>query len=52
MYSRKMLKALEQTLQAHRAMVWIDPVTNQIAVKRITPVQDDDRSGHYQEVTA
>ncbi len=37
-YSAKSLRALEQTLQIHRALVWIDPATNQLAVKRITPV--------------
>lgn len=37
-YTTKALKALEQTLEIHRALVWIDPATNQLAVKRITPV--------------
>lgn len=37
-YSAKSLRALEQTLQIHRALVWIDPATNQLAVKRISPV--------------
>ncbi|MDQ5951420.1 MAG: hypothetical protein QG639_701 [Patescibacteria group bacterium] len=42
MYSRKGLQALEQSLELHRGLVWADPVTNTIAVKRITDVQEGD----------
>ncbi len=34
-YSKKSLKALAQILRVHRALVWINPVTNSIAVKRV-----------------
>lgn len=34
-YSKKTLKALAQILRVHRALVWINPVTNSIEVKRV-----------------
>lgn len=37
MYSSKALKALRDTLALHQGIVWIDPATNQLAVKRINP---------------
>jgi hypothetical protein len=40
MYSRKGLQALEQSLQLHRGLIWSDPATNAIAVKRITDPQE------------
>jgi len=39
-YSRKALQALRRTLDIHQAIVWLDPVTNQLAVKRIEPETD------------
>ncbi|MEX0896203.1 MAG: hypothetical protein WDZ94_04720 [Patescibacteria group bacterium] len=36
-YSSKALKALRDTLVLHQGIVWIDPATNQLAVKRINP---------------
>jgi hypothetical protein len=40
-YSRKALKALAQTLKMHRALIWLDPVTNAISLKELSlePVQ-------------
>lgn len=37
-YSREALEALRETLQLHRGIIWVDPATNQLAVKRIEPV--------------
>jgi hypothetical protein len=34
-YSRKALKALAETLKMHRALVWLDPVTNSINLKQL-----------------
>jgi len=34
-YSRKNLEALAQTLKMHRALVWIDPTTNNISLKHV-----------------
>lgn len=34
-YSKKTLKALARILRVHRALVWINPVTNSIEVKRV-----------------
>ena len=34
-YSKKTLKALEQILRVHRALIWINPVTNSLDVKRV-----------------
>lgn len=53
MYSKKALEDLEQTLQIHRGMVWVDPATNSIAVKRITnPLEEDEDNTHFPGVTA
>lgn len=35
-YSKKALQALSKVLQAHRALVWINPATNNIDVKRVS----------------
>lgn len=50
MYSRKGLQALEQSLELHRGLVWADPVTNTIAVKRITEVEEVESSETVQQV--
>ncbi len=34
-YSKKTLTALSQILSIHRALIWINPVTNSIDVKRV-----------------
>jgi hypothetical protein len=34
-YSRKNLEALASVLKIHRALVWIDPATNNISVKQL-----------------
>lgn len=34
-YSRTALKALEQVLREHRALIWIDPATNNLSAKRM-----------------
>ena len=34
-YSKKTLKALAQILRVHRALIWVNPVTNAIDVKRV-----------------
>ena len=34
-YSKKTLQALAQILSVHRALIWINPVTNSIGVKRV-----------------
>ncbi len=34
-YSKKALKTLSQVLSIHRALIWINPVTNSIDVKRV-----------------
>lgn len=39
-YSKKAMQALRETLELHQAIVWIDPVTNQLAVKRIQPADE------------
>ncbi len=33
-YSRKALETLAETLKIHRSMVWLDPVTNRISIKK------------------
>ena len=39
-YSKKTLKALAQILSVHRALIWINPVTNSIDVKRVLDSAD------------
>lgn len=39
-YSKKALKALEETLKLHQSFVWIDPTTNTLSVKRIQPITE------------
>lgn len=34
-YSRKNLEVLAQTLKMHRALVWINPITNNISLKHV-----------------
>lgn len=34
-YSKKSLEALAKILRAHRALIWVNPVTNSIDVKRV-----------------
>lgn len=34
-YSKKTLEALARTLKIHRALVWVNPVTNNISLKTI-----------------
>lgn len=40
MYSKQGLRALEQSLQLHLGLVWVDPTTNTIAVKRVVDSQE------------
>lgn len=40
-YSIKALKALEETLKLHQSMVWINPATNTMSVKRIKDSTED-----------
>lgn len=51
MYSAESLKALEQVLALHRGMVWVDPATNQLAIKHITQEPDEETHGSYHPVT-
>ena len=48
MYSTQSLQALEQILSLHKGLVWVDPATNQIAVKRITQVSENDPPESFQ----
>lgn len=34
-FSREALKSLERILRQHRALIWVDPATNTLSVKRI-----------------
>ena len=34
-YSKKALEELSKILQVHRSLIWVNPVTNSIAVKRV-----------------
>lgn len=53
MYSKKALEELENTLQLHRGMVWIDPTTNTFAVKRITnQIEEEDPQDLFPSVNA
>jgi hypothetical protein len=52
MYSRKGLQALEQSLQLHRGLIWADPATNTIAVKRITDTQEASPPEQVQQVNS
>lgn len=36
-YSKQSLKSLAQILKVHRSLIWINPVTNSIDVKRLFP---------------
>ncbi|MDA1079932.1 MAG: hypothetical protein O2840_04580 [bacterium] len=38
-YSRASLEALSQVLATHQSLIWVDPSTNQLAVKQI--VEDE-----------
>jgi len=42
-YSRKALEALEQVLKQHGALMWIDPTTQALSVKRKPEVDGEDR---------
>lgn len=50
MYSKKGLQALEQSLQLHRGLIWSDPVTNTLAVKSISDVQNNDVHEQHQQI--
>lgn len=52
MYSAQSLQALEDQLSLHQGLVWVDPSTNQIAVKRITQVQESDPPESFHSVDA
>lgn len=52
MYSAQSLQALEDQLSIHQGLVWVDPSTNQIAVKRITKVQESDPPESFHSVDA
>lgn len=34
-YTKKTLEALAKALKVHRSLIWINPVTNSIDVKRV-----------------
>jgi len=34
-YSKEALEALSQVLAVHQSLIWMDPSTNQLSVKRI-----------------
>lgn len=42
-YTRKALESLQRILEVHRALIWIDPTTNSLAVKRINCADEDER---------
>jgi hypothetical protein len=35
-YTLESLRALQELLQSHRGLLWVDPTTNSLAVKQIT----------------
>lgn len=41
-YSRKAMEALEQVLKQHRALMWMDPTTQALSVKRKSEVAGED----------
>lgn len=43
-FSSQSLRSLEQLLQTHQALLWVDPTTNTLAVKHITqPLKEEER---------
>lgn len=44
-YSTESLRSLNELLQSHQALLWVDPITNSLAVKRIThPLKEEERA--------
>lgn len=42
-YTLESLKALQELLQSHRGLLWVDPTTNSLAVKQITqPLKEEE----------
>jgi hypothetical protein len=42
-YSLQALQALQELLQSHQGLLWVDPTTNTIAVKHITqPLKEEE----------
>lgn len=43
-YSLESLQALQELLQSHRGLLWVDPTTNSFAVKHITrPLKEEEQ---------
>ncbi len=40
-YSKKSLEALANTLKIHRSLVWLDPVTGSLSVKKVGPMSQE-----------
>ncbi|MBP7768459.1 hypothetical protein KA082_01325 [Candidatus Woesebacteria bacterium] len=42
-YSQKSLRSLEEILEQHGALLWVDPTTNTLSVKHSTqPLQNEE----------
>jgi hypothetical protein len=42
-YSLEALQALQELLQSHRGLLWVDPTTNHLAVKHSTqPLKEEE----------
>ncbi|GEM_PF-4456049 len=41
-YSKKSLEALANTLKIHRSLVWLDPVTGSLSVKKVGPMRQEE----------
>jgi len=51
-YSKKALEELSKILQVHRSLIWVDPVTNSIAVKQVFDRASGEQSPPVGVVTA